>query len=676
MYSMLLKKTKFIFFILTISVSFLIPNLLPVQANYTEEYFSAVYQESTASVPTRLIVGTKNRGIFGLLGKPNQNTIAQQMEAASPGTEVRLVRKHGDFQIFDTGKNLNPAEYQQIANSLTKVSGVISVEQDYFILPEETVPNDPYMADNPSSSQYQYSIKKDGYLFGMAEYPYWGINALDAWDITQGDPNLYVAVLDTGIIDHTDLNGRWVGGYDFVSYLDTSGDGDGWDPDPHDTSYLAVNQGTSTWHGAHVAGTIGAKANNSFGIAGLNWNSMIVPVRVLGWGGGYLSDTAPGIEWAAGLPVSGVPDNPNPARVLNLSLGSQTSCPSYMQTSIDKVYNAGGIIVVAAGNSNMDAMNFTPANCNHVITVAAAKMVISPDLDRNYSNYGSKITITAPGTEVYSTTFASKTNFTSVISGKNGTSMASPHVAGVVSLMLSANPALTFEQVVATLQNTARAFPAGSWCTTNPGNCGAGLMDAYAAVQAAASIHISTATTVPPTPTATFTATPVPPTPTATFTATPVPPTPTATFTATSVPPTPTATFTATPVPPTPTATFTATPVPPTPTATAEALKVFPSTVNTLEDNKLVLSGMNFGDDPNPVIELIDSATGNLVSSLEACMVSSTEIHILLPTDTLPIGAYKVRVIWTISGQDYATTSSQTFTVVDHYKVLLPLLVK
>src|SRR5262249_18704579 len=139
--------------------------------------------------------------------------------------------------------------------------------------------------------------------------------------------------------NHPDLAGRYVGGYDFITNAQVANDGqfttatNDRDPDPSDPGdwitaaesasdfFAGCPIANSSWHGTHVAGTIGAASGNGTGVAGINWVSKILPARVLGKCGGYLSDIADAIQWSAGLSVPGVPNNPNPARVLNLSLG-------------------------------------------------------------------------------------------------------------------------------------------------------------------------------------------------------------------------------------------------------------------------------------------------------------------------------------------------------------------
>lgn len=318
-----------------------------------------------------------------------------------------------------------------------------------------------------------------------------GINAPAAWDITTGS-GVTVAVIDTGYRPHADLDSKILPGYDFIGDLSMANDGNGRDSDASDPGdWVAANEcysgspaSNSSWHGTHVAGTVAAESNNNQGVAGVAWNADILPIRVLGKCGGYTSDIADGIIWASGGSVSGVPANSNPAEVLNLSLGGSGSCPSTTQSAINTARANGSVVVVAAGNSNDNAANYTPASCNGVITVA------SVDRGGNrayYSNYGSVIDVAAPGgeTQVSSNGVLSTLNTGTTTPGSDnyafyqGTSMAAPHVAGIAALMYAVNPSITPDQVETDLKNTARSFP-GS-CS----QCGSGIVDAAAAVQAA-----------------------------------------------------------------------------------------------------------------------------------------------------------------------------------------------
>jgi serine protease len=466
----------------------------------------------------------------------------------------------GDAHVLSLPVRLPTVAVESIAGKLEALPGVEYAEPDYMMR-HYVVPNDPSYPP-----QWHY-------------YEAQSINAPPAWDITTGSATVRVAVIDTGITDHPDLAGRWVGGYDFIADVPTANDGNGRDSDPHDPGdWVTANMcgpgeppETSSWHGTHVAGTIGAASNNALGVTGINWVSPIVPIRVLGRCGGFTSDIADGMRWSAGLTVSGVPANPNPARVLNLSLGGGGACSATYQNAINSINAAGAIVVIAAGNSNANASNHQPGNCNGVVTVAAT------DRDGNrtfYSNFGAVVEISAPGGET-NTNSPSPAPQNGVLSTLNtgsttpstpsyayyqGTSMAAPHVAGVISLMVSLDPTLNFAQSLALLQSTARAFPSGSSCNTS--TCGSGIVDAAAALNAVINPPDPTSTpTNGPSPTHTNTPgrgkptrTPTPTrtsAPTATATFTPAGPTPTFTGTAS-----PTMTGTATETPsPTPSAT-------------------------------------------------------------------------------------------------------------------------
>jgi serine protease len=317
-----------------------------------------------------------------------------------------------------------------------------------------------------------------------------GINAPAAWDKATGS-GINVAVIDTGYRPHADLAGQILPGYDFITTGAIANDGGGRDADASDPGDWApagscsagapAQDTTSSWHGTHVAGTIAARANNGSGIAGVAYNAKVVPVRVLGRCGGYTSDIADAIVWSSGGAVTGVPANANKARVLNLSLGGGGTCDTTTQRAIDSARSRGAVVVVAAGNANVDAANSNPANCSGVIAVAA--------VNRNggrasYSNYGNVVDLAAPGGDNGAGILSTLNAGTTTPAGDSyatymGTSMAAPHVAGVAALMLSANPSLTPDEVEAKLKSSARAFPAT--CT----GCGRGIVDAAAAVNAA-----------------------------------------------------------------------------------------------------------------------------------------------------------------------------------------------
>lgn len=400
-------------------------------------------------------------------------TKALSAAAGMPFTFLREMS--GGAYVYRLPARVALTEIKGIAQRLVELPGVVSIEPD-IIMTHDLVPNDTHY-----SLQWHYFAPTATTV---------GINAPAAWDITTGSSSIVVAVIDTGITNHVEFTGRTVPGYDFISDVFTANDGDGRDSDPSDPGdweernecYPGSKEYDSSWHGTHTAGTIGAASNNGTGVAGINWQSKILPVRVLGKCGGYMSDIIDGMRWSAGLTVSGVPANANPAKVINMSLGGAGSCSTELQTAINQINTAGTTIVVSAGNSNANASGYTPANCSGVITVAATTLSGNR---ASYSNYGSSIEISAPGGDS-TNGVASTWNTGTTTPGADayaymsGTSMAAPHVSGVASLLYSLNPHLTPAEVLAHLQASVTAFPAGGTCTTS--NCGSGIVNAGAAV--------------------------------------------------------------------------------------------------------------------------------------------------------------------------------------------------
>ena len=314
----------------------------------------------------------------------------------------------------------------------------------------------------------------------------YGIKANQAWDVTNGAGSV-VAVLDTGITAHSDLAANLLPGYDFINDTTVSNDGNGRDNDPSDPGdWVSANQcggihaaQGSSWHGTHVAGTIAAVTNNAKGVAGVAYGAKIVPVRVLGTCGGYDSDIADAIIWASGGTVSGVPANANPAEVINLSLGGSGACGSTTQAAINGAVSRGTTLVIAAGNDNTNVSNASPANCNNVIAVASTT---STGARSSFSNYGALIDIAAPGSNILSTLNSGTTTpGTESYAAYNGTSMATPHVAGVVALLqaVSTTPK-TPAQVEALIKANVTPFP-----STPSQSIGPGILNAKAVVDAA-----------------------------------------------------------------------------------------------------------------------------------------------------------------------------------------------
>jgi len=377
------------------------------------------------------------------------------------GERLEHVRRmSGGAHVVKLGRRVMNLEAHAVATRLRSDPRLALIEPDVVLHPM-LVPNDTMYAQ-----QWHYYE------------PQGGINLPAAWDTTTGAASITVAVIDTGVLPHVDLASRLAPGYDFV--IRVAG---GSDPGDY-----GCNGSTSSWHGTHVAGTIGAISNNGNGVTGVNWGSRILPVRVLGRCGGYTSDIADGMRWAAGIAVTGVPANPFPARVENLSLGGTGSCSNTLQSAVNDVVARGTVVVVAAGNAAADIGNTQPASCNGVIAVAATTRSGGR---ASYSNFGPKVTISAPGggggDSILSTLNTGLTTpAADTYAWFQGTSMATPHVSGVASLMLSLDPTLTPAQVAQRLQQAARAFPSGTGSDCSVGLCGAGIVDAAASVNAVA----------------------------------------------------------------------------------------------------------------------------------------------------------------------------------------------
>lgn len=373
------------------------------------------------------------------------------------GIALQQVRPLGMERTYLYRANLNRADTLAVLRALESRSDVEYAQPNY-ILSAQATPNDP-----------QYLNQR---------WHYEAINLPGAWEIETGASSpVTVAVIDGGVVaGHPDLAGKLLPGYDFYSNAADAGDGDGRDPNPEDTS-----PGTD-FHGNHVTGTVGAATQNNLGVAGVSWGAKILPIRALSGGNGTLADVADALRWAAGLEVAGVPANANPAKVVNMSLGGAVACTSApaLQQAINEANNAGAIIVVAAGNSNVDASTFSPAGCSGVITVGATNAVGNRAA---YSNYGTRIDLMAPGGEpsglqVVSTLGSGQQQY----GGKAGTSMAAPHVAGVLALMKSKKPALTAAEGLSILKETARPLSAAQCDRPSGSECGAGLIDAQAAL--------------------------------------------------------------------------------------------------------------------------------------------------------------------------------------------------
>ena len=528
------------------------------QAVLRGQVSSSVVQRE--QIVSRMIVKLRN---------PSPSELAQPMSAsrmqaltAMAGVGMKPVRAMaGGASLLALDAAVPLSDAKNIATRLALNPAVEYAEPD-IMLKKTAIPNEPRFTEwqwNLFSPTSTYTGQVLGQPAGTTKSatPAGGANLAPAWDVTTGHPSVVVAVIDTGIVNHQDLNGagispfsatyvpngRFLAGYDFISAnsggLPTNfvaNDGDGRDADPSDPGdWLtpadkaldpqcddgAAGQTDSSWHGSHVAGIIAATANNGGGIAGIGWNVRILPIRALGKCGGSTSDIAEAIQWAAGVAVAGVPPNPTPAQVINLSLGVGGACSATMQSAVSAAIGAGAVVVVATGNDGAVGIS-SPASCNGAIAVTAH--TINGE-NADYANIGAagsvgaQPTVSAPGggtptslgaagptddpnwygyyiwsTILFgSTTPASAgpggTSTGPAYSGFTGTSAATPHVAAVAALIKSIVPGASPSQVRSFIANNVRPHPSGGVCAPGSslaGQCGPGLLDANLAVRAAA----------------------------------------------------------------------------------------------------------------------------------------------------------------------------------------------
>ena len=423
-------------------------------------------QTQTAPAPEtdRFIVKFKGAA----KGNASERSKAYNEVASDSGVPVKEVKGTADgAQVVTATEDLTASQVDDVVDSLNEQPNVEYAEPDSLMRATAT-PNDTY-----------YS--KQWHIFEAKA----GLNVPAAWAKSTGKGQV-VAVIDTGITTHSDLAANILPGYDMISSASNARDGNGRDANPLDQGdwYTAGQCGTSdssgsSWHGTHVAGTIAAISNNAKGVAGVAPGAKVVPVRVLGACGGYTSDIADAIIWASGGSVAGVPANANPAKTINLSLGGRNTCSPTTQNAINTAVQRGSAVVVAAGNENIPASYYSPANCQNVITVGA---VGRTGAKASYSNYGSVVDVAAPGGDGSDGIAATLNTGLSVPKTEaygfaQGTSMAAPQVAAVSAMMRAVDPLLTPAQIEARLKSTVRGFPVA--CSAG---CGTGIVNANSAV--------------------------------------------------------------------------------------------------------------------------------------------------------------------------------------------------
>jgi len=481
---------------------------------------------------TRIIVGFRDRSAAATPARDLQARIGEL--SARQAQSLKLARSVSErTHALWLERPLRGRELQRV---LQRLAADPAVE---YVVPDRrryraAIPNDPLFNQAPETGQWWLTSPTS--TFPSA------IDGPRAWDLTTGDPAIAVAVLDTGaLFGHPDMGrvadgGKFLPGYDFVGGIGSAdgvkvaNDGDGRDADPSDPGdwisaadrsdplFSDCEVSDSSWHGTHIASIIGARSNNGTGVAGIGWNTPVLPVRVLGKCFGYDSDILAGMRWAGGLAVPGVGASARSARVLNVSLGALDECTTPYRNVVDELRTHHVLVVAAAGNDGERAVA-SPGNCPGVVSVTALRHV---GTKVGFANYGPGITIAAPGGNcvnvgvgqpclypiVAADNDGARTPGAMIYGGKLGTSFSTPMVAGVAALMLSRDPLMTNEEVIERLRLTSRVFPApdptlfscadpafrpnadgdlpnDGQCNCTATSCGDGMLDAGRAVRSA-----------------------------------------------------------------------------------------------------------------------------------------------------------------------------------------------
>ncbi len=449
-------------------------------------------------------------------------TTASRMLAVAARNKLELKQQRAiakNLQVVEFAARDAHDNMQTVLDRLRDDPDVVYAEPDRAVY-AHAVPNDP--------------LAPAQWFLGAAQPS--AINATAAWDNTTGSNGVVIAVLDTGVrFDHPDLvraglGGRLLPGYDFISgnsdgTFFTANDGNGRDADPSDPGDWVATTETrtgcssdnSSWHGTRTAGIIGAATNNSLGVAGIAWGGWLLPVRVLGKCGGLTSDILAAMLWSGGLHVDGVPDNPYPAQIINMSLGSQGNCSNASADVVRTLNSLGVLVVVSAGNEGGPVDS--PANCPGAAAVAGLRHI---GTKVGFSSLGPEIALSAPGgncvninggpclfsidtTSNNGTTTPGTDVFTNQTNFNVGTSFSAPIVAGIGALMLTVNGNLKSAQLIARLREGAtKPFPVSTdaailqchiptgagdvqstECSCTTDTCGAGMANASGAVTAA-----------------------------------------------------------------------------------------------------------------------------------------------------------------------------------------------
>ena len=479
---------------------------------------------SSSDAGARLIIKYRNAGTSDAAKLTSVRSAASRagvvqgrqgtMASALGASHMRKLGVGAD--LIKLSRSLSDGEMKNLVREISADASVEYVQVDRMMRAIEDFRAPAAMTGAAAAGNVGPAMTPNDPRFGTHQWhltnPEGGINAPAAWDISTGQGTV-VAVLDTGILaGHPDMGSgtHILEGYDFITDTFVSRravaerapgalDQGDWNPVAGEC-YAGSPVRNSSWHGTHTAGTVAELTNNGLGGAGVAFDAQVLPVRVLGRCGGYTSDIADAIIWASGGTVAGVSANANPAEVISLSLGGEGACEAVEQAAINTAVANGAIVVIAAGNDNGNTADYSPGNCANVVTVGATRITGGR---ASYSNYGAGIDLSGPGGGggqdtgndgwdgyVFQAGYSGTTTPTSgayQYAGMAGTSMATPHVAGVAALVQSAlvandKPALTPAALEALLKETARPFPVAIPANTLMGT---GIVDAKAALDKA-----------------------------------------------------------------------------------------------------------------------------------------------------------------------------------------------
>ncbi len=446
---------------------------------------SATAEKSTPTLSVAQSEEPQAAGLIIELAKPEITD--KSIEVIEDKADVEIVQVTDfaqDVQVVEFDETVDAETVEDAVAAAEARSDVISAEPNW-IIQHTGLPGEAYTGWTGDASGLDQLGLWDSRVNNYS------INAPELWKYTTGSSSITVAVIDTGVLPkHPDLAGRLLPGYDFISNKAYARDGDGWDSnatDAGDWIEYGLSTHSSSWHGTAVASLIAANADGK-GIVGVAPKVKILPVRVLGAGGGTISDLAAGIRWAAGEKVYNKSTgkyltNKYPAKVINMSLAANVACSDSptLRSAVEAAHNKGAVLVAARGNDNKElgVSETSPSSCAGVIGVAASD---DSGNRATYSNFNGLTDIAAPGgdyapnSEVWVASNSGSKSPSSTYNWKDGkgTSYSPPLVSGAAALMFSmgydkdaVKNALGGSDTPATAVQTA----------VNCSGCGAGILD-------------------------------------------------------------------------------------------------------------------------------------------------------------------------------------------------------